>query len=101
MQFYVRFVEKIIPDPQTGKKKLIVSKYGEGRNRHERDSAAGPRALPPRRVERQPVGETVADQWLGKIIQAGQINAILTSFDDIHVIEQQHPLRWVCLHAQC
>lgn len=57
--------------------------------------------VPPRRVERQPVGEAVADQWLGKIIQAGQINAILTSFDDIHVIEQQHPLRWVCLHAQC
>ena len=58
VQFYVRFVEKIIPDPQTGKKKLIVSKYGEGRNRHERDSAAGPRALqsvfPERRVYSNP-----------------------------------------------
>jgi len=58
VQFYVRFVEQIVPDPQTGKKKLIVSKYGEGRNRHERDSAAGPCALqsvfPERRVYSNP-----------------------------------------------
>lgn len=45
VQFYVQFVDQIDPDPQTGKKKLIISKYNEGRSCHERDSVAGPRTL--------------------------------------------------------
>lgn len=58
VQFYVQFVDQIIPDSQTGKKKLIISKYIEGRSRYERDSAAGPRTLqgvfPERRVYSNP-----------------------------------------------
>lgn len=54
VRFSVRFVDQIFPDPQTGKKKLIISKFSEGKNCHERDSAAGPRTLqgifPERRV---------------------------------------------------
>ena len=58
VQFYIQFVEQILPDPQTGKKKLIISKYNEERNHHERDFAAGPRAVqsifPGRRVYSNP-----------------------------------------------
>lgn len=58
VQFYVQFVWQILPDPQTGKKKLIIAKYGEGRTHRERDSVAGPRALqdvfPERRVYSNP-----------------------------------------------
>lgn len=58
VQFYIQFVREIRPDPQTGKKKLIVSKNREGRNRHERDSAAGMRTpqsrFPERRVYSNP-----------------------------------------------
>ncbi len=58
VQFYVRFVDQIVPDPQTGKKKLIISKYSVRRSRHERDSAAGQCALqsvfPERRVYSNP-----------------------------------------------
>lgn len=54
VRFNVQFVSRISPDPQTGKKKLIISKYKKERNCHERDSASGPRALqnifPERRV---------------------------------------------------
>lgn len=31
VQFYVRFVDRILPDPQTGKKKLIVREYADRR----------------------------------------------------------------------
>lgn len=31
VQFYVRFTDRILPDPQTGKKKLIVSEYADRR----------------------------------------------------------------------
>lgn len=58
VQFYVQFVREIHPDPQTGKKKLTVSKNREGRNRHERSSAAGMRTpqslFPERRVYSNP-----------------------------------------------
>ena len=58
VQFYVQFVGQILPDPQTGKKKLIIAKYGEGRTHRERDSVAGPRTLqgvfPERRVYSNP-----------------------------------------------
>lgn len=42
VQFSVRFVNQIFPDSQTGKKKLIITRYSEERSRHERDSATGP-----------------------------------------------------------
>lgn len=29
VQFYVRFVSQILPDPQTGKKRLILASEGE------------------------------------------------------------------------
>ena len=32
VRFYVQFVEQILPDPRTGKKKLITGKYMEGRD---------------------------------------------------------------------
>ena len=58
VQFYVQFVGQILPDPQTGKKKLVIAKYGEGRTHRERDSVAGPRTLqgvfPERRVYSNP-----------------------------------------------
>ena len=58
VQFYIQFVGQILPDPQTGKKKLIISKYGEGRKHRERDSVAGPCTLqdvfPERRVYSNP-----------------------------------------------
>ena len=41
VQFAVRFVGQILPDFQTGKKKLVISKYTDGRRQHERSSAAG------------------------------------------------------------
>jgi len=45
VQFYVKFVPQIEPDPQTGKKKLIIAKYGDRRFQYERDSAARQGAL--------------------------------------------------------
>lgn len=58
VQFCIQFVDQIFPDPQTGKKKLIISKFSEGRSRHERASVAGPRTLqsvfPERRVYSNP-----------------------------------------------
>ena len=41
VEFSVRFVEQILPDFQTGKKKLVISKYTDGMRQQERSSATG------------------------------------------------------------
>ena len=51
-------------------------------------------------MECQPVGQPVADQRLGEVIEAGQIDAVLACFDDVHIIEQQHSLRRVCFRSK-
>ena len=47
------------------------------------------------------VGNAVADQGLGKVVEACQVHGAVLHFNDIQVIKQQHAIFHPGFHAKC